>query len=80
MQQIAALITADARVKGPLGQPIEIVADSIDGSINLHGRDGGVGSAALHFELRGPLGNADVDVGATRTDSRWQIDTLNVNR
>jgi hypothetical protein len=67
---------ADARVTGKLGTPVALVANTVRGDLSTSGaRDG---DASLRFDLRGPMGRAQISVDAARDGGPWALSRLDV--
>ena len=75
---ILRLVASDAAVSARLGSPIAMASDSIEGSLNLSGRNDEDGVAFLTIPLSGPKGRALVQVHAQGKGAAWQLVELNV--
>jgi beta-lactamase regulating signal transducer with metallopeptidase domain len=71
-------VAVDNRVVATLGSPTRIVADSVDGSLNLSDTSNAEGDANLSFVMTGPEGHAKVRVSGKRHAGVWQVSSLEV--
>lgn len=68
-------VQSDAYIVKTLGKPIKR-----DGSVigNIHVEYGGVGQAELEYTIKGPNGEAHVNVSAVKESGRWVLQYLSV--
>ena len=77
-KELFASVSADPRVTGTLGSPVDVVTDSVDGSMNLPDAGNADGDANLRFVLSGPKGRAKVRVAGARHAGVWRVSALEV--
>lgn len=75
-KEILRLVAADRAVIRAMGNPLTVLPDSVAGSLDLSGPNGGDGTALLSFNLSGPNGRNKVIVSAEREDGTWKIEML----
>jgi hypothetical protein len=71
-----ARASTDARVIALLGEPVK-ARWWFTGSIKVSGNDG---NADLHIPLAGSTAKGDLYVKGTKTDGRWEYETMTVTR
>ncbi|MCA9126523.1 MAG: hypothetical protein KDB22_05535 [Planctomycetales bacterium] len=74
-QHSLLLVKNNEKVKQKLGEPINS-AFLVTGSVHTEGT---AGDADLTYSVSGPTGKANVNVRATRSDSRWKYLSVRVN-
>ena len=72
-QDAVAQVSANPEVQERLGTPIEV---GLVPQGNLHTNGDGSGTAAMALPISGPKGSGVVDVRATRSGGKWEIETL----
>lgn len=77
-QSLLRVVAADPGVIAKLGSPVVLASKDVDGYINMVDDDTPHASADLDvsFALRGPKGQASVQVDAQLDDGQWSLDPV----
>lgn len=69
-------VVVDPGVIARLGSPAVLASKDVDGHIQIGDGTRPDGDADLRFTLRGPKGQADVQVDAQLTEGEWSMDPV----